>query len=80
MKNSIGALLIALIGGSIMMFVIMIILFPLVAIWSINTLFPQAALDYSFWSWLAIIGLKLVFGSFASLKMKTETTSLPRKR
>lgn len=28
---------------------------PLAIIWSINTLFPVAAIPYNFWSWLAII-------------------------
>lgn len=50
-----------------------IFLFPFLAIWGINTLFPQAALDYSFWNWLAVIALKLVFGAAASVKIDTQS-------
>lgn len=30
---------------------------PLLVIWSINTLFPVAAIPYDIWTWLAVIVL-----------------------
>lgn len=75
MKNVITPLIVSLIGGSILLFIITIFLFPFLAIWGINTLFPQAALDYNFWNWLAIIALKFVFGANTSFKVDTEKSN-----
>jgi membrane protein implicated in regulation of membrane protease activity len=33
---------------------------PLLVIWSINTLFPVAAVPYDIWTWLAVI---ILFGA-----------------
>jgi hypothetical protein len=60
------------------MIVLSIFLFPFVVIWAINTLFPQAALDYSFWNWLAVIALRLVFGASSSCKIDTQSSSRSR--
>lgn len=75
MKNALTALMISLIGGSILMIVLSIFLFPFATIWAINTLFPQAALDYNFWNWLAVIALRLVFGATASFKIDAKNSA-----
>lgn len=33
------------------------VLGPFVTIWSMNILFPQLAIPYDFWSWLAMVWL-----------------------
>jgi len=78
MKNIITPLIVSLVGGSILMIFLTICLFPFLAIWGINTLFPHAALDYSFWNWLAIIALKLVFSSSSTVKVNTQNTARGR--
>lgn len=35
----------------------LVVIGPLVTIWSLNTLFPVLALDYTFWAWLATVCL-----------------------
>lgn len=46
--------------GLLVLIVLLIILGPLATIWAINTLFPVAAIPYTFWTWLAVI----VLGAF----------------
>lgn len=41
--------------------VLMIAIGPLVVIWSLNTLFPLLAIPYTFWTWLAVIGLNVTW-------------------
>lgn len=41
----------------IVVVVAMIVVGPLLTIWALNTLFPVLAIEYSFWSWLAVIFL-----------------------
>lgn len=43
--------------------VLMIALGPLIVIWSLNTLFPLLAIPYTFWTWLAVIGLNITWMS-----------------
>ncbi len=42
---------------------LMIAVGPLIVIWSLNTLFPLLAIPYTFWTWLAVIGLNLTWMS-----------------
>ncbi len=37
--------------------VILVIAGPILTIWALNTLFPVLAIDYTFWTWLAVIVL-----------------------
>ena len=54
MKNdySIGVL-----AGAIVLTVALIVLVPLLIVWSLNTLFPVLAIPYDVWSWLAVVVL-----------------------
>lgn len=54
MKNdySIGVL-----AGAIVLTVALIVLVPLLIVWSLNTLFPMLAIPYDVWSWLAVVVL-----------------------
>ena len=68
MKNVFTPLLISLIGGSLLTIVLSIFLFPFVVILATNTLFPQAALDYNLWNWLAVIDLAGCSGTETSIE------------
>ena len=48
--------LFALIVG-VGMVVVLIALGPLLILWSLNTLFPSLAIEYTFWTWLAALFL-----------------------
>jgi hypothetical protein len=41
---------------------LVIVLWPLAIIWSLNTLFTLA-IAYTFWTWLAVVVLTSVFGT-----------------
>lgn len=46
--------------------IIVIIVWPLVIIGAINTLFPILAINYGFWQWLAVVVLQLsTFGGLS---------------
>ena len=42
---------------------IAILLWPFAIIWAINTLFPLLAIQYTFWTWLAVLIITGTFGS-----------------
>jgi len=52
--------------GIILALLIWVVLFPWVVIWALNTLFPVLAIQYTFWTWLAVV----VIGTY----LKTEVT------
>lgn len=43
--------------------IVLILVGPLLLIWSINTLFPVLAIPYNIWTWLAAGIISLTFGS-----------------
>lgn len=47
--------------GLVIAVLILGILWPLVVIWAVNTLFAFG-IDYTFWTWLAVLILTLTFG------------------
>lgn len=47
--------------GLVIAVLILGILWPLVVIWAVNTLFAFG-IDYTFWTWLAVLVLTLTFG------------------
>lgn len=49
----------------IILIVLVIWLGPLLAIWSVNTLFPIVAIPYTVWTWLAAL---ILFGSVFGFK------------
>jgi len=52
MKYSVGIIILAVIAV-----VSLIIVGPLIVIWSMNTLFPVLAIPYDIWTWLATVFL-----------------------
>lgn len=44
----------------------LIIAGPLLTIWSLNTLFPALAIEYSIWTWLAVV----IIGGFFKAQVK----------
>ena len=55
--------------GIVVLFVALlalIVVWPLVVLWSINCLFPVLAINYGFWQWLAVVVLQSsTFGSLS---------------
>jgi hypothetical protein len=47
-----------------------IVLVPLLFIWSLNTLFPALAIEYSFRTWVAAAFIMSIFGSQAAVLNK----------
>lgn len=45
--------------------VALIIIGPLLTIWALNTLFPVLAIEYTIWTWLAVI----IIGGFFKAKV-----------
>jgi hypothetical protein len=57
--------------GLIGLGVIIIIFGPLVTIWSWNQLFGDIKMiEYSFWNWLAVIGISMFFSGAKIKKVK----------
>jgi hypothetical protein len=52
MKYSVGIIILAVIAV-----LALIIVGPLIVIWSMNTLFPVLAIPYDIWTWLATVFL-----------------------
>ena len=50
--------------------VIVLIVGPLASIWALNTLFPVLAIDFTFWTWAAVIILGTFFRANVSVKRK----------
>lgn len=46
--------------GVVLLVIAVLLAGPLLVIWSINTLFPVAAVPYDIWTWLAVI---ILFGA-----------------
>lgn len=53
--------------GFVLLFIALIILWPFVIIWALNTLFPVLMIPFTFWTWLAML---VVTATFASKKVK----------
>jgi hypothetical protein len=56
--------------GMIALVILLIALGPLVTIWAWNTLFPAVTIDYTFWTWLAVVILGTFFKANVSVKKK----------
>lgn len=68
MKNDYGTGLIII---SAFVIVGLIIVGPLLVIWSLNTLFPVLAINYDVWSWLAVVVLFGAVRANVSVKSKS---------
>jgi hypothetical protein len=65
MRYSIGIILLAVIAA-----IALIIVGPLIIIWSMNTLFPVLAIPYDIWTWLATVFLFASIRANVSVKQK----------
>ena len=54
---------------AIALVIVLIIAGPFLTIWSLNTLFPVLAIEYTFWTWLAVI----ILGAFMRARVSTKT-------
>jgi hypothetical protein len=54
--------------GMIAFVVILLAIGPLAVIWAWNTLFPAVVVQYSFWTWLAVVILGAFFRANVSIK------------
>jgi hypothetical protein len=54
---------IAELAGLIIAAMAIVVFGPLAIVWSINTLFPVAAIPYNFWTWLATVFLSATWMS-----------------
>lgn len=54
---------IAELAGLILATMAIVVFGPLAIVWSINTLFPVAAIPYNFWTWLATVFLSATWMS-----------------
>jgi tryptophan-rich sensory protein len=50
--------------------IFLIIVGPLITIWSLNTLFPILAIPYTIWTWLATVFLFAAIRANVSVKRK----------
>jgi hypothetical protein len=66
MRYSIGIILLAVIAA-----IALIIVGPLIIIWSMNTLFPVLAIPYDIWTWLATVFLFASIRANVSVKHKS---------
>ncbi len=48
--------------GLIVLLILLVIAGPLLLIWSLNTLFPVLAIEYTIWTWLAALILGATVG------------------
>jgi hypothetical protein len=65
MRYSIGIVLLAVIAA-----IALVIVGPLIIIWSMNTLFPVLAIPYDIWTWLATVFLFASIRANVSVKQK----------
>jgi hypothetical protein len=65
MRYSIGIVLLAVIAA-----IALVIVGPLIIIWSMNTLFPVLAIPYDIWTWLATVFLFAAVRANVSVKQK----------
>lgn len=58
-----GNLIAGAFGGAFIAVIIGLIIFwPFVLIWGLNTLFPVLAIPFTFWTWLAALIVTMTFG------------------
>ena len=69
-KNNVPVAILALV---LITAVCVMIAWPLVIIWALNTLFVTLSIPYSFWTWLAMVVLNVsTFGGLASTIKNTK--------
>jgi tryptophan-rich sensory protein len=64
-NRSIGMIIVAVAA-----IIFLIIIGPIITIWSLNTLFPVLAIPYNIWTWLATVFLFAAVRANVSVKRK----------
>jgi hypothetical protein len=59
---------IALVVGFAVLIVALVVLGPLIVIWSMNTLFPVLAIPYTWQTWLSVLVMSAFFQTKVSVK------------
>ena len=54
----------------IVLLVLLVAAGPLLVIWALNTVFPVLAIEYTFWTWLAVLILGTFLRANVSVKRK----------
>ena len=57
-------------GGILLLFLVLLLIIifaPFLTIWALNTIFPILAIQYSFWTWLAMVLLNLQITGYFKL-------------
>ena len=55
---------------AVVLVVILLAIGPWLVIWSLNTIFPVLAIEFTFWTWLAVIILGTFFRANVSVNRK----------
>ena len=59
-----------LVVGFALFIIALVVLGPLATIWALNTLFPNLAIEFTFWTWAAVIILGTFLRANVSVKRK----------
>lgn len=57
-------------GLAIVLIVVLLAIGPWLVIWSLNTMFPALAIEFTFWTWAAVIILGTFLRANVSVKRK----------
>ena len=57
-------------GLGIVLIVILLAIGPWLVIWALNTMFPLLAIEFTFWTWCAVVILGTFFRSNVSIKRR----------
>jgi len=55
---------------AIALVVVLVAIGPWLVIWSLNTLFPVLAIEFTFWTWFAVVVMGTFFRANVSVKRK----------
>ena len=58
------------IGLAIALVLVLLAIGPWLVIWSLNTLFPVLAIEFTFWTWCAVIVIGTFFRANVTVKRK----------
>lgn len=54
--------------GMVMLLIVLVAIGPIVVIWALNTLFPILAIEFTFYTWLAVVILGAFLRANVSIK------------
>ena len=57
-------------GLAIVVVVVIMAIGPWLVIWSLNTLFPVLAIEFTFWTWAAVVVMGTFFRANVSVKRR----------